>query len=98
MKKYFNENLIISAEENEKFEMANICWICGGLIDCDNKERDHCHITGIYRGAAHYPCNINSKTTKKIPMIFNNVKGYDSHLIFKELSKLDVKISVIPND
>ena len=30
-------------------------------------------------------------------MIFHNLKGYDSHLIFKELSKFDAKISVIPN-
>ena len=30
-------------------------------------------------------------------MIFHNLKGYDSHLIFKELSRFNVKISVIPN-
>ena len=31
-------------------------------------------------------------------MIFHNLKGYDSHLIFKELSKFNgLKISVIPN-
>ena len=30
-------------------------------------------------------------------MIFYNLKGYGSHLIFKELSKFKVKISVIPN-
>ena len=30
-------------------------------------------------------------------MIFHNLKGYDIHLIFKELSKFNVKISVIPN-
>ena len=30
-------------------------------------------------------------------MIFHNLKGYDSHLIFKELSKFNAKISVIPN-
>ena len=23
----------MSAEENEKFEMTDICWICGGLIE-----------------------------------------------------------------
>ena len=30
-------------------------------------------------------------------MIFHNLKGYDSHFIFKELSKFDCKISIIPN-
>ena len=30
-------------------------------------------------------------------MIFHNLKGYDSHLIFKELSKFNCKISVILN-
>ena len=89
----------MSAEENERFELTNICWICGKLIDIgDNKIRDHCHITGKYRGAAHYSCNINLKITKKFPVIFHNLKGYDSHLIFKELNKFNnLKISVIPN-
>ena len=92
------KNLIMSAEENELFEMTNICWICGGLIEnTDNKVRDHCHITGKYRGAAHDSCNINLKISKNVPVIFHNLKGYDSHLIFKELSKFDIKISVIPN-
>ena len=30
-------------------------------------------------------------------MIFHNLKGYDSHLIFKELNKFDCSVSVIPN-
>ena len=30
-------------------------------------------------------------------MIFYNLRGYDSHLIFCELGKFDVKIDVIPN-
>ena len=63
----------------------------------DDKVRDHCHITGKYRGAAHWSCNINLKLTKKIPVIFRNLKGFDSHLIMKEVSKFDVKVSVIPN-
>ena len=63
----------------------------------DNKVRDNCHVTGKYRGAAHWSCNVNFKVTKKVPVIFHNLEGYDSHLIFKELSKFNVKISVIPN-
>ena len=35
--------------------------------------------------------------TKKVPVIFHNLRGYESQLIFNELSKLDVKIEVIPN-
>ena len=35
--------------------------------------------------------------SKKIHVIFHNLKGYDSHLIIKEMSKFDVKVNVIPN-
>ena len=97
VKKHFNKNLIMSAEQNEEFERSNICWICSKLINFDEKVRDHCHITGKYRGAAHWSCNINLKISKNLTVIFHNLKGYDSHLIFKELSKFDCKISVIPN-
>ena len=61
------------------------------------KVRDHCHVTGKFRGVAHWSCNINFQLTKKVPIIFHNLRGYDSHLIFSEISKLDAKISVIPN-
>ena len=88
----------MSAEEEERFQLSNICWICNKLFDVsDNKVRDYCHVTGKYRGAAHWSCNVNSKMTKKVPVIFHNLEGYDSHLIFKELSKFNVKISVILN-
>ena len=58
IKKHFNKNLIISVEEEEQFEKTEICWVCNKLIEND-KVRDHCHITGKYRGAAQSNCNIN---------------------------------------
>ena len=59
--------------------------------------RDHCHITGKFRGAAHWNCNIYFQLTKTVPVIFHNLRSYGSHLIFNEVDKCDVNINVIPN-
>ena len=48
-------------------------------------------MTGKYRGAVHCSCNINLKLTKNIPVIFHNLRGYDSHSLIKEINKFDVK-------
>ena len=72
----------MSAEDKEILQTSNIYWICDNLFDVgDNKVRDHCHVTWKYRGSSHWSCNINVKFTKRIPVIFHNLKGYDSHLI-----------------
>ena len=98
MNKHFNKNLIMSEEEEHLFQQSNSCWICKKIIDNeDEKVRDHCHITGKFRGSAHWDCNINFQLTKKVPVIFHNLRGYDSHLIFNELEKFDAKISILPN-
>ena len=54
-------------------------------------------MTGRFRDAAHLNCNINFQLTKNVLVIFHNLRGYDNHLIFNELDKFDVKVSVIPN-
>ena len=91
-KNQFNKDLIM-LEWEEQFQLSNSCWICEKLIDCDDeKVRDHCHVTRKLRVAAHGRCNINLHLTKKVPVIFHNLRGYDSHLIFCELNKFDVKI------
>ena len=75
--KHFNKNLIMSEKEEHLFQESNCCWICGKLIDHDDeKVRDHCHVTGKFRGAAHRSCSINFQLTKKIPIIFHNLRGY----------------------
>ena len=69
MKKHFNKNLIMYEEEKENFQSINICWICENFIDNDDeKVRYHCHVTGKFRGTAHWSCNINLQ----VPVIFQN--------------------------
>ena len=83
---------------SRRFQLSNSCWIRDKLFDAgDDKVRDYCHITGKYRGAAHWSCNVNLKLNRKIPVIFHNLRCYDSHLIIKEISKFNLKLSVIPN-
>ena len=67
-----------------------------GFDNDEEKVGDHCHVTGKFRGAAHWDCNINFQLTKKVPVVFHNLRRYYSHLIFNELDKFHVKISVIP--
>ena len=44
----------MTKRDNEDFENATKCWICDNVCDDgDAKVRDHCHITGKYRGSAH---------------------------------------------
>ena len=62
--------------------------------------RDHNHFTGIFRGAAHNYCNLQYKIEKqryKLPVIFHNLRGYDSHLIFKQVKPKHGHIDVIAN-
>ena len=68
-------------KEEHLYHKSNSCWICKNLIDNDEeKVRYHCHITAKVRGAAHWNGNINFQLTKKVPLIFHNLRGYDSHM------------------
>ena len=91
----FNKELIMTTQDEEIYNNSQICWICNEELNTD-KVRDHCHITGKFRGAAHIQCNLKFKIPKKLPIIFHNLEGYDGHIIFKELNNFDVTIDVIP--
>ena len=78
------------------------CHICEKPFACaGDSVRDHCHITGKYRGAAHNACNLKLRLTPKttaIPVVFHNLRGYDSHLLMQTISRVEGKVSCIPNN
>jgi hypothetical protein len=77
----FKKKMVITPKQERKFQKATKCHICRGHVEGDDKVKDHCHVTGLYGGAAHNKCNLNHKLTWKIPVVFHNLRGYDSHLI-----------------
>ena len=94
--------LVMTESYEKDFQNAKKCWICQKRYKADeNPVRDHCHITGKYRGSAHNSCNLKLQISAeriKIPVIFHNLKGYDSHFIIEKLGDimeekpLDVKV------
>ena len=51
------------------------------------KRKDHCHLTGKYRGAADSIFNLRFNVLNEIPAVFQNGSKYDIHFIMKELAK-----------
>lgn len=85
----------MTEQEEENFKNATVCYACGLKLDND-RVRDHCHLTGKYRGAAHKKCNLRMRTPEFVPVLFHNLEGYDSHLFVKSLWLSDGEIRCIP--
>ena len=82
----------MTKDDEEKFQKADKCHICEKEYNkTDVRVRDHCHVTGQYRGSAHQDCNLNFRITDKIPVIFHNLRGYDSHFIMQEIGEIAKK-------
>ena len=76
IKKHLNKNLVMCAKDEERFQSSNKYWIYNKVFNVGEND----HIAGKYRGSAHWNCNINRKLTKKVPLIFHNLRGYNNHL------------------
>ncbi|CAB4007494.1 Gastrula zinc finger [Paramuricea clavata] len=95
--KIFKKKMVITPEQEAEFWMTRNCSICGNDLG-DDRVRDHDHVTGAYRGAAHNICNLKYRITWKVPVVFHNLRGYDSHLIMQEIGKFKMNINVVPNN
>ncbi|XP_024877133.1 uncharacterized protein LOC112457997 [Temnothorax curvispinosus] len=87
----------LTRDEWDTFHSAAQCHICEKPFAPDkNRVRDHCHLTGRYRGPAHSTCNLNYKDSHFIPVIFHNLSGYDAHFIIKEIAVAFEGSDVLP--
>ena len=74
----------------KEYEEASTCHICmKPFYDPEKnwKVHDHCHYTGLYRGAAHNNCNLKYKILKHISIVFYNLSCYDAHLFIRQLGE-----------
>ena len=59
-----------------KYKKATKCHICyKPFTQTNQKVRDHCHYTGLYRGPAHSLCNLRYKIPSYIPVVFHYLSG-----------------------
>ena len=68
-----NKDIIITHEDEGDYRKFNICRFSEKKFQSD-KVRDHCHLTGKYRGPAHQSCNIfvTQIQSNFIPNFFHN--------------------------
>ena len=113
MEEQFNKPLEMTEEDEVDFQKATKCHICDQQYQGDLKDvvdikdidsnteirvRDHCHITGKFRGSAHQECNLKLQIkpdTIKIPVFFHNLRGYDSHFIMQQIGEIAKKHAYI---
>ena len=116
VKRHFNKNLKMTDEDMDDFMRSNKCYICNGkYVEGEKPMKDHCRITGRYLGSAHDACcgKLRMNPDKiRVPVIFHNLRGYDSHLIMQQIGKIakdksyvdkngerkNLKINAIPNN
>ena len=104
----FPKRMIFTESDQKIFDEATVCHICEEEFLPDDvaaelkgykRVRDHCHLTGKFRGAAHDKCNLSYQIPKFFPVVFHNLSGYDSHLFVKKLKGVEnnsEKIKCIP--
>ena len=78
------KEMIFTESDEVCFQAATECCICGGELGKDGV-RNHCHLTGKFRAAAHVSFNMNCQIPKFFAVIFHNLCRYDSHLFIKKL-------------
>jgi len=94
----FYVNRVMTDVDVEHHRTAKVCHECKATFkkgdDNLKKVRDHDHVTGKYRGAACNQCNLAMTMPKEVTVVFHNLRGYDSHLMMKDLATYIHKLNL----
>ena len=72
----FKKPIEMSSKDIENHGKETVCYVCKNEFTPENhRVKDHCHYTGVYRGAVHNTCNLKMKQPKFIPVLFPTSKG-----------------------
>ena len=83
-----------SHDDEKKYNDSLICGVCDLPFseEC-KKSKSYDLMTGKYKEAVHFKCNVNYYINKYVPVVFHNLRGYDSHFIIKEAYTLSNKLN-----
>ena len=93
----FPKNMTITIHDKLIYDNSTLCHICNEELG-EDRGRDHCHLSGKCRGAAHEVCKLKYKVPKFFPVVFHNLPSYNSHLFCKTLGNSEGDICCVPNN
>ena len=102
--KWYKRDYKTKKEKLEEYPDESNCMNCGEPLLRErfrDAVRDHCHITGKYRGAAHNVYNLRLRINPKtiiILVVFHNLSGYYTYHILQEIGNINSNIKCIPNN
>ena len=88
---------VMEKDDWKEYFKKSTCAICKGPLTGETV-KDHDHLTGKFRGAAHNQRNLQYQLPKFVLVIFHSLSGYDSHLFIKQLGKSKGNINCVPNN
>ena len=95
---------VTEKKDQEQAKAQVNCYFCEKpLLQKNFRDavKDHCHMTGAYRGAAHNECNLKMRIkpkTDQIPVVFHNLRGYDAHHLMQAMSNLQKEVKCVANN
>ena len=105
MKTYFKNEIEFNLDTIPENYDQTTCWLCEKKFKPkDLKEnaivKDHCHLTGKFRGLAHNSFNLNTRKehTSFVPKIIHNFSQTHCHLIFEKLVNMATKKNIEINE